>query len=143
MNPIKKTEYQIARQVSQLANKIVKRRNEHLKELAITGEQSDTLTFFYWHPNQSISDLKDYLQVTHQTARGIVSRMVEKNILQLTPSLKDGRVKVVTVTAKGQGIMQHLKHNGKNTGSQLLAGMTPTEQEQFSTLISRATQNIK
>ncbi len=39
-------EYELARQVLTLANQIVKNRNKHLKELYITAEQADSLTFF-------------------------------------------------------------------------------------------------
>ena len=68
-------EYELARQVLNLANQIVKNRNKHLKELNITAEQADSLTFFYSDDNKSISDLKDYLHISHQTARGIVKRL--------------------------------------------------------------------
>ena len=75
---MKQKEYELARQVLTLANRIVKNRNNHLKELNITAEQADSLLFFHAHHDSSISDLKEYLQISHQTARGIVKRLEEK-----------------------------------------------------------------
>ncbi len=42
---MKQKEYELARQVLTLANRIVKKRNGHLKELNITAEQADSLLF--------------------------------------------------------------------------------------------------
>ena len=136
-------EYELARQVLTLANQIVKNRNKHLKELNITAEQADSLTFFCFNANKSISDLKDYLHISHQTARGIVKRLEEKEFLKLSVSELDGRYKVVSLTEKGKYIVGCLERNGTHTGYQLLSGMTKTEQDQFSALITRVLQNIR
>lgn len=136
-------EYELARQVLNLANQIVKNRNKHLKELNITAEQADSLTFFYSDDNKSISDLKDYLHISHQTARGIVKRLEEKEFLRLSVSEADGRYKTVSLTEKGIHIVECLKRNGTHTGYQLLSGMTKTEQEQFSALMAKSLENTK
>lgn len=140
---MKNREYELARKVLTLANQIVKNRNKHLKELNITAEQADSLTFFSFNDNRSISDLKDYLHISHQTARGIVKRLEEKGFLRLSVSEADGRYKTVSLTEKGIHIMECLKCNGTHTGYQLLSGMTKTEQEQFSDLIAQALENIR
>lgn len=136
-------EYELARQVLNLANQIVKNRNKHLKELNITAEQADSLTFFCSGGNKSISDLKDHLHISHQTARGIVKRLEEKDFLKLSVSKSDGRYKTISLTEKGIHIVECLKRNGTHTGYQLLSGMTETEQEQFATLIAQSLKNIK
>lgn len=140
---MRNSEYELARQVLTLANQILKSRNKHLKELNITAEQADSLTFFYFNDNKSISDLKDYLHISHQTARGIVKRLEEKGFLKLAVAETDGRYKTVSITEKGSHIVEHLKQNGTHTGYRLLSGMTKTEQEQFSALILRALENMK
>ena len=134
---------ELARQVLTLANQILKSRNKHLKELNITAEQADSLTFFYFNADKSISDLKEYLHISHQTARGIVKRLEEKDFLKLSVSESDGRCKMVSLTEKGTLIVERLRQNGTHTGYRLLSGMTTTEQEQFSALISRALENMK
>ena len=140
---MKDKEYELARQVLTLANQIVKNRNKHLKELNITAEQADSLTFFYFNEDKSISDLKNYLHISHQTARGIVKRLEEKGFLKLSVSESDGRYKTVSLTDQGMHIVECLKRNGTHTGYQLLSGMTKTEQEQFAILIAKALENIE
>ena len=140
---MKNKEYELARQVLTLANQILKSRNGHLKELNITAEQADSLTFFYFHADQSISDLKDHLHITHQTARGIVKRLEEKGFVKLSVAEADGRCKTVSLTEKGVHIVERLKQNGTHTGYRLLSGMTQSEQEQFSVLIARALKNME
>ncbi len=140
---MKNREYELARQVLTLANQILKSRNGHLKELNITAEQADSLTFFYFHTDQSISDLKDHLHITHQTARGIVKRLEEKGFVKLSVAEADGRCKTVSLTEKGVHIVERLKQNGTHTGYRLLSGMTQSEQEQFSVLIARALKNME
>ena len=88
---MKQKEYELARQVLTLANRIVKKRNSHLKELNITAEQADSLLFFDANEGSSISDLKQYLQIRHQTARGIVKRLEEKGFLKLSVSEEDSK----------------------------------------------------
>lgn len=140
---MKQKEYELARQVLTLANRIVKKRNGHLKELNITAEQADSLLFFDANEGSSISDLKQYLQIRHQTARGIVKRLEEKGFLKLSVSEDDGRYKTVSITENGNMIVKQLKQNGTHTGDQLLTGMTKDEQEQFSVLIKKALENVK
>ena len=140
---MKQKEYELARQVLTLANRIVKKRNSHLKELNITAEQADSLLFFDANEGSSISDLKQYLQIRHQTARGIVKRLEEKGFLKLSVAEEDGRYKTVSITENGDKIVKQLKQNGTHTGDQLLTGMTKGEQEQFSMLIKKALENVK
>ena len=140
---MKQKEYELARQVLTLANRIVKNRNNHLKELNITAEQADSLLFFHAHHDSSISDLKEYLQISHQTARGIVKRLEEKDFLKLAVSESDGRYSTIFFTEKGNKIVERLKQNGMHTGYQLLTGMTKEEQKQFATFIERALDNVK
>lgn len=140
---MKNAEYELARQVLNLANQIIKNRNKHLQELNITAEQADSLTFFHLNQNRSISDLKDYLHISHQTARGIVKRLEEKNYLVLTVSDTDGRYKTVSLTEQGKKILKRLEQNGTHTGFQLLKGMSYEEQKQFSELIAHALENMR
>ena len=83
-------EYTLARLILRLANRIVKNRDRHVKELGLTTEQADSLLFFLDRKDAVINDLKDHLGVTHQTARGIVQRMESKGLVQIRKSKEDG-----------------------------------------------------
>ena len=135
-------EFHVARKVLALANRIVITRNNHLKELELTAEQADTLLFFFQHENATISDLKDYLRIRHQTASGIVSRLAEKGLLSLTTSDADARAKIVRLTEQGMSIIHILQENGMHTGYNLLKDMDKNEQIQFVNLVEKALKNV-
>ena len=108
----KDKEFTVARLILRMANQIVKNRNLHVKALGLTTEQADSLLFFLSHENAVINDLKDYLRVTHQTARGIVQRMEGKGVVTTRKSPTDGRYQVVSLSEKGRKMGAILLENG-------------------------------
>lgn len=140
---MKELEFQLARNVLCLANRIVAGRNEHIKELNLTAEQADSLLFFESHVDCTLTDLKDYLQITHQTARGIAFRMAEKKLIVLNRSKEDGRCKTIRLTTYGEKLTERLHENGLHTGSRLLAGMEEEDQIRFVSYVGLALKNLE
>lgn len=136
------SEYVTARQVLKLANTIIRNRNMHLKELGLTVEQADSLQFFLKYENATATDLKNYLDVTHQTSRGIVERLKQKKLVILQKSKEDARCQVVVPTIAGRQMGEKLKNNGTHTGEKLLSSMNEKEKEQFIMLLNCALENI-
>lgn len=136
-------EYDFARLILRLSNQIVKNRDRHVRELDLTTEQADSLQFFLTHENAVIMDLKNYLGVTHQTARGIVKRMETKGLIQTRKSETDARYQCVVVTEQGKKTGQMLIKNGIQTGSKLLHGMSTDQQKLFYELLKSALENVE
>jgi len=136
-------EYDFARLILRLSNQIVKNRDRHVRELDLTTEQADSLQFFLTHENAVIMDLKNYLGVTHQTARGIVKRMETKGLIQTRKSETDARYQCVVVTEQGKKTGQTLIKNGIQTGSKLLHGMSSDQQKLFYELLKSALENVE
>lgn len=135
-------ELQMTRKLLQLARMITYRRNEELSALDLTASQADTLNFFLEHPEKTAADLKQHLEVTHQTARGLIERMVDKELLTLAPSAEDGRCKVVSVTAKGYALAEKMAKNRGATAKAMLQGMTDEECDVFYMLTLKALANM-
>ena len=135
-------EYILARNVIKLANVIMTIRNREIKELGLTAEQADSLIFFSQHDGASAVDLKAYLGVAHQTARGIVERMAAKGLVTTHVSERDGRYKTVALTEEGRALCAAMAENGTYTGRTLLQGMGEDEKKQFFSLLTKALQNI-
>ena len=57
--------HQLGRLILKLANTLIKNRNRHLKALDLTTSQADSLQFFLANPQSTVTDLKDYLEITH------------------------------------------------------------------------------
>ena len=136
-------EYRFARLILRLANRIIRNRDRHVRALGLTTEQADSLLFFLGREGASITCLKEYLGVTHQTARGIVQRLKEKGLIETAPSPADGRRQLVRPTQGGVEMGARLRQNGSRTGSQLLAGMSREERELFRRLLQTAWDNIE
>ena len=128
-------EYTLARLILRLANRIVKNRDRHVKELG--------LLFFLDRKDAVINDLKDHLGVTHQTARGIVQRMESKGLVQTRKSKEDGRYQVVSPTQAGWRTGSILLRNGIQTGSCLLHGLTTEQEEQLYQMLQVAMKNLE
>lgn len=136
-------EYIIARKVLRLANLIIANRNMDIKELGLTAEQADSLLFFAKNEGKTATDLKEHLGITHQTARGIIERMVKKEILKTAVSQEDARYKKVVLTEKGQRLYRRLNDNCMHTGDRLLNGMKENEKKQFFSMIALAVENME
>lgn len=135
-------EQYMTRKLLQLARMITYRRNAELSALDLTASQADTLNYFFDHPQKTAADLKQHLGVTHQTARGLVDRMVDKALLTVAPSMEDGRCKMVSVTAKGQALVAQMAKNRGAAARRLLQGMTEAECDTFYALTLKALANM-
>lgn len=135
-------EIEVARSVLRLANRIIANRNRHINELGITTAQADSLRFFEEHSHAGIKDLRDYLGVKHQTAQGIVQRLLEKGMIASSISDTDGRCKEIVLTDAGIQMLKNLSVNGSHTGKKLLFGMSKEQQKLFGQLIQSAYDNI-
>ena len=136
-------EYRTARLILRLSNQIIRNRDNHVKELGLTTEQADSLQFFLSHERSVIMNLKNYLGVSHQTARGIVQRMEGKGLIRLQKSETDGRFQCIQVSEKGKSLGRQLRINGIRTGNKLLKNMKPEEQEEFYHLLEVALKNVE
>lgn len=136
-------EYVLARLILKVANTIIKNRNSHLKQLDLTAAQADSLQFFLAQEGATITDLKEHLGITHQTARGIVQRLAEKGLISLHQSEQDGRYLIISPTHQGVAIGHKLRKNGIRTGHKLLKGMDSDQQQTFLHLLQIALVNIQ
>lgn len=136
-------EKKLARLLLNLSNTIVKNRNRHLQALGLTAAQADAMQYILAHEGASISDLKDELGITHQTAWGIVQRMEARRWISLSRSAADRRRQQIFSTPSGKELGEAMLRNRERTGSLLVQGMTVEEQQMFFRLTSRAYENVQ
>lgn len=137
------TENKLARLLLNLSNTIIQNRNRHLQALGLTASQADCLQYFLANEGASISDLKNAMDITHQTAWGIVQRVEAHGWVRLQRSGEDRRRQVVIPTASGRRLGELMIRNRERTGSLLLRGMTEEEQQKFYRLAAQAYENVK
>lgn len=136
-------EYSLARKIRELANLITKNRDADIREFGLTTAQADSLLYFAENPGKSIVDLKNFFNISHQTAQGLVQRMTEKDLLIISPSINDARSKQIFLSEKAQSIYREMLKNGTRTGNKLLAGIDAEERIQFQALIDQGLENLK
>lgn len=137
------SERYVGRSIMTLANAISKSRSRQLEHLGLTTSQADALRFFLEHPGASIKDLKEHLNVVHQTAQGIITRMVSKGWLSMERSETDKRFQVIHVTDSGRALCQQIGENRGRTVTTLLDGMSEEDVANFKRLLHAAYANLK
>ncbi|GAX06348.1 MarR family transcriptional regulator [Secundilactobacillus pentosiphilus] len=135
-------EFVVARRVLELANTLINNRNRHIRDLHITTDQADALIYYHDFPDQTISDLKNFQHIRHQSAQVITQKLVDKGLVTLIKNPNDRRAKLVVLTDAGNMMRLHLKNNGSRTGEQLLNGFSDNEKQQFLTLLEKSISNL-
>ena len=136
-------ELDLARLILNLSNTIIYNRNKHLEVLGLTSSQADAMKFFLANENTTTRALKDAMGVTHQTAQGIVSRLVEKGFITVEKSQTDKRCQIVHITEMGLSLSDKINANGERTAAILISGMSEAEENEFIHLLRIAYQNAK
>lgn len=136
-------EQDLARLILSLSNTIIYNRNKHLEALGLTASQADAMKFFLANENSTMKALKETLSITHQTAQGIVSRLIEKGFLFTQQSQDDKRYQIIYVTEAGLALSKKINANGQRTAAMLVKGMTEEEQKDFIRLLWVAYKNVK
>lgn len=143
MNSNRNRDNELGRLILKLANTIIKNRNAHLAALDLTTAQADSLQFFLDNSGSTITDLKSYLGISRQTARGIVSRMIRKELLTGAPSNTDACCTIIAPTESGVRLGQQIRRNRERTAEKLLNGMADEESTIFIDLLSRPLKNAE
>ena len=143
MNEQHRAENDLGHLILRLANTIIKNRNRHLQAIDLTASQADSLQFFLAREGSSITDLKDYMGITHQTARGIVQRIAAKGLVELHRSEEDARRQIVVPTQAGRRLGDQMTRNRERTVGKLLQNMDQRERADFVRLLRLAYENVK
>ncbi len=130
------------RKIIKIGSQLNNARDEYLCKMNITSAQAKTLLFYFSNQGKSITDLKDYLQVSHQAARKLVDKLRLKDYLHIVPSKKDARVAEVFLTDKGLEISKKLMNDGTFAGATLLKNFSIAEKEQLLSFLSRIEKNV-
>ena len=132
---LNRREDELGRLILKLSHQIVKNRGRHALAAGLTASQADCMLFFSSRDETSVTQLKDYLGVTHQTAQGLVQRMTAKGLLTSRRSPQDSRVVLLSLSAQGRALTEQLTHSREHTVGQLLRDISPREEEELLRLL--------
>lgn len=118
-------EHHIGYIIKIITEKLKKHGDEDLKKHGITVTQSRVLIYLNEHGGSSAQkDLGDYLEISHPTVVGIVSRMERNGFVTTHVDAADRRNKIVSLTAHAREIAAEMKNTISANDRALIAGLT-------------------
>lgn len=118
--------------IKTINDKIKVKADADLNAYELTLSQSRVLTFLNSKDGQATQkEIEDFLEVSHPTVVGIVSRMEQNGYVTTWLAPKQQRSKMVRLTTKAQTIAEELVRMVQNQEATMLRGLT---QEQITEL---------
>lgn len=130
--------------IKYISDKVRQKADNNLKDHNVTLSQVRVLNFL-WRENDSCSQkqIEDFLQVSHPTVVGLVSRMEQSGYIQTSVSPDDKRNKIVTVTDSGMSLACELCRYMEDIDKRMLVGLTDEQQAQLADMLYIVAQNFE
>ena len=130
--------------IKYISDKVRQKADNNLKNHNVTLSQVRVLNFL-WRENGSCSQkqIEDFLQVSHPTVVGLVSRMEQSGYIQTSVSPDDKRNKIVTVTDSGMSLACELCRYMEDIDKRMLVGLTDEQQAQLADMLYIVAQNFE
>ena len=111
----------------------------------ITYAQGKVLFFLHTHAGGecSMKEIETYLDVSHATVSGIISRLAEKGYVTCEKSKADSRAKTVRLTEKEYASFDEMKRRRADIETMLLKGFSDAEKETMQKNLERIYQNVR
>ena len=126
-----------------ISEKLEKRANETARKREFTFSQGKVL--LYLHKCEGEANMKDierFLDCSHATVSGLVSRLEEKGLVSLEQNESDRRAKIVKLTEKEWSNFRAMQEHRRAMEALLLQGFDDTEREIFLSYLKRVYNNL-
>lgn len=108
-----------------ISDKIKVSADAELKSHGLTLTQSRVLAFINHKGGQAgQKEIEEYLQVSHPTVAGLVSRMEQKGFLVACQDPNDRRTNIVKLTEKAMSVVQEIEAGVRSQDEKLLRSLT-------------------
>lgn len=130
--------------IKYISDKVRQKADNNLKDHNLTLSQVRVLRFLTCVGGScSQKEIEDYLQVSHPTVVGIVSRMEQSGFLQTDVCSKDKRNKIVTMTDKGNNMSLDLRRYMEQYEQDVLRGLTDDDKVRLAELLDKIACNLR
>lgn len=127
-----------------ISEKLERRANCNRGKNEITFTQGKVL--WYLHKNESadvtLRDIEKFLDCSHATVSGLVSRLEEKGLVYLETNAADRRAKTVRLTEKERTKFRATQEHRKLMEETLLKGFSEEERETLLNYLERIYENL-
>lgn len=121
------------------------RMNKNLESLDLTFSQMHVLIYLEKHQGQKVTQkiLSQVFNVKHSTMAGILQRMQEKGLIDITVDESNKRYKNIVRTQKADRIKDEMDKYRNYTESVLSDGFSQEELNALSDMLERVYNNLK
>ncbi|TPE53354.1 MarR family transcriptional regulator [Maribrevibacterium harenarium] len=132
----------LIRRLQQRSNQVFQEKMKQL-ELDITSVQFAAMHALYDEKQMEQAQIAAHIAYDKATIGGVIDRLEKKGWISRTPSLKDKRAKIVTLTKSGEAIFLQLLPEVQNLQSDILNGLDQQQTTLFIELASIAVSQKK
>ena len=114
-----------------------------LAEMELTAAQSHILCYITYRKTPPCPrDIEEAFQLSHPTVSGILSRLEQKDFIELRPDEQDRRCKRIYIRPKGWELDEMMHQTIQATEEKIVENFTEEEKAQFADLLQRAIHNM-
>lgn len=135
--------HRIGYQFKLISDKLKVHADADLKNQGLTLAQSRVLTFLNEQDGIATQkEIEDYLQVSHPTVVGLVSRMEQNELVETWFDPKNRRNKMVRLTEKSKKIGENMDEVTEQHDKALLNGLSEQEQAELNRMLNIILKNL-
>lgn len=133
----------IGYQFKLISDKLKVHADADLKNQGLTLAQSRVLTFLNEQDGIATQkEIEDYLQVSHPTVVGLVSRMEQNELVETWFDPENRRNKMVRLTEKSKKIGENMDEVTEQHDKALLNGLSEQEQAELNRMLNIILKNL-
>ena len=135
--------HRIGYQFKLISDKLKVHADADLKNQGLTLAQSRVLTFLNEQDGIATQkEIEDYLQVSHPTVLGLVSRMEQNELVETWFDPENRRNKMVRLTEKSKKIGENMDEVTEQHDKALLNGLSEQEQAELNRMLNIILKNL-
>jgi DNA-binding MarR family transcriptional regulator len=114
-----------------------------LTQMDLTAAQSHVLGYITHRQDPPCArDIEEVFQLSHPTVSGILSRLEQKDFIELRPDDQDRRCKRIYARPKGWELEEHMHAAIRAMEEKIVQDFAEEEKAQFADLLRRAIANM-
>lgn len=131
--------------IHQIHNVLEKNGNHQLRKKGLTFSQMNVLMNLLSAPDKKLSfkELEKRLALAQSTTVGLISRLEQKELVDVLEDDEDRRMKFVQITGLGIQNCRDAKTEMEETEAELLSSLTSAEKEAFYVLLKKINESFR
>lgn len=114
-----------------------------LAEMELTSAQGRIMGYLALSKERPCAkDIEEKFHLSHPTVSGLLARLEKKGFIEFRPDEKDRRCKRIYMLPKGADCNDQIYRVIRENERKLVTGFSEAEKQQFSSLLTRAANNL-